>query len=550
MNTRCKNNFKFLVLIGLVCVFPGCILGQLSQMGFTISNQASNEDLNESLSGDGAMLFDDGPIEMPVTISKLDGPDAELIDVEVSLPADDVVVEPDVVDASLGQLNSEIQVVSKVVGGAGSVYDPTQTPYVIAYRLINFTVDTESEIITEVMPDGSFEFDMISDERSQIILATLSSDKAYSSPFLGIDIDYEVIQDDSSGVFTIITTNSEGLNTSIPLRMDYSRYYYLSLDNQDGTYTLLRRNLDGSPVEVISKSDEESIDHIKSITYKKVVIVTSSGNVEVILPNTLPRSEREDVDYTNSNTSSYRQKLTTLEDYESEDINLFMDYVEEGIYISSHSQGSFKYIKLSNGNVLNVIPEDYYEKIYVMFVAITDEAYVLGYRSEKWQLVKMTMENGAGRAWKNRDLLASNLPITEIYGLSASINGHVFVEFLHNAQYKIAHYSKVSGFDVVHINDDESETIKNINVDADGQYIVACLVNEPESANQIIFSEIGATSYAENYRYLTSDDEFSSCNEDSGSMFISPGNIVNFYRVPFEDGVTSAQHAVINITDL
>lgn len=199
---------------------------------------SSAEIASDSTSGDDATaLFEDGPIDLPVTIAKLESPNPLNINVEFE-------------DTSTTNLLFSTNSLTAVFTGAGdandetsrAVRDPSTTPYVLVYNH-----STGDQTIANVAADGSFSAQIAADTQQTLgVYALTDSDSTTASASPGL---YYVR--DSLGSITVTVSNSDKINDDMPFSIAPDGSLLFSVTDDDNTYELWRRNVDGSLPERI-----------------------------------------------------------------------------------------------------------------------------------------------------------------------------------------------------------------------------------------------------------------------------------------------------------
>lgn len=191
-------------------------------------NSLSSTESDAELYGD-----DDGPISLPVTIAKLEAPDALNITVELSSSSD------------LIRSLSATSAGTAAIEGAGdasdesgrAIHDPDATPFVLIYNH-----DTDEQTVAAVASDGSFSAEIAADAGESIgVYAITSSDLSAATSSPGIF--YTV---DSLGTVTVTVSNSGLINDDMPMSVAPDASVFFAVNGASDSYELWRRNLDGS----------------------------------------------------------------------------------------------------------------------------------------------------------------------------------------------------------------------------------------------------------------------------------------------------------------
>lgn len=209
----------------------------------------------DTLSDGETGLFDNGPIDLPVTIAKLESPNAPFIELTV----DEASSSPQLKTTNaLRQLTADTNYTCHFEGSgsatdasARAITDPTTTPYVLLY-----VPDTELTVIEDVASDGSFSADIACEIEQNVTVSALTAGElssATSSPAV-------IFVVDELGTVTVSITNSDQINDAQPFGADPQGNVIFSVTNDDSSYTLWRRNLDGTlPDTLLENHDSQPI---------------------------------------------------------------------------------------------------------------------------------------------------------------------------------------------------------------------------------------------------------------------------------------------------
>lgn len=267
MGAKIKNRISLLLSIlwfvilstGLETFSVGCG-GASSLLGGTTTSGA---DSAEALTEAETSLYDSGPIDMPVTIAKLNSPSVESVTISVE------AIGSESLNANLVRYAGSSDYRYTVTLTAG--LDSTATPYLL---LFNGTDETSS--ICTLDEDGSTgdgDCTIDGDLRDDIAIAALNEAQDQASPFLSFATS-------SVGTFDgpIVLTNAadEVILPAFQQASDPFGNIYGASDNGDGTYSLWSRGIDGSSeVNVIADSLTSDPQVITSDGTNVVVILTS-----------------------------------------------------------------------------------------------------------------------------------------------------------------------------------------------------------------------------------------------------------------------------------
>lgn len=280
LKTKALVFFRFFVLSVLFVFLAHCggaggvlttaITGGSDTGAGTAGNNASVEAAGEA----ETEAFDSGPVDLPVTIAKLDTPDvtklvisAQSLDQSVNLPQSIRLLV-----AKQQYSVTDPTVAYAIVGSAGSVQSPTITPYVYLENATNSTSE-----FCEVDSDGSFTCAILGDLLDDLRLyasTTNDTTTASMSPPLYISVD-------ELGTVTVGDTNSAQISAEFSLMTDNTGNYYLVIVNENGLSSLFRRNVSGTSLETIwdTNDAESSIipTVIESVSSGLIVLYDQNG---------------------------------------------------------------------------------------------------------------------------------------------------------------------------------------------------------------------------------------------------------------------------------
>lgn len=251
--------FTLLSLLLTVAVYAG--LGTVAAgCGTTSTGSATDEGGAEALTAVETSLYDSGTYDFPVTIAKLDSPALELVTVTVEA----VSVSTESISANL---------VRYAEGDPGYLYtiavsgiDYATTPKFIVY---NEALGTSG--IFDVSVDGLTVATILGNLEDAILFANMNAAEDQVSPFLSVKTD----EDGNLGAVGLINTGD--LMADQDLMVD--GYYHLSIANDDGTFTFLRRNLDGSAVEIIAADLTSQVRVVTAVNGDQIMVILQDGTV-------------------------------------------------------------------------------------------------------------------------------------------------------------------------------------------------------------------------------------------------------------------------------
>jgi hypothetical protein len=210
------------------------------------------EDLNVS----EVELFDSGPVDIPVSIAKLDSPDTTLIEV---LIADNSVGDASPFLVRVRTLEVDTSYTFTFTGLTGAVADPVTTPYILLSN-----TQTGLYSVGNVSATGTFVVSLDGETEQDFILTAMTTSDlttAQASPVL-------IYSADAQGAISITTTNSSDLTLSTIVVDNVGNTYFSNLTDA-GTYNFWRRNINGAeptlllsdiiyPIRLVSVFNESS----------------------------------------------------------------------------------------------------------------------------------------------------------------------------------------------------------------------------------------------------------------------------------------------------
>lgn len=245
---------RFFIILILIVTLSACgggvgsVISSVATGGTTSSDTGSSATSTAEAAGDAeTQLFDSGPVDLPVTIAKLESPDATkiIVSTEAITPSQNAPL-----DSRFS--TTDPTVAYTVTGAEGAIHDPDTTPYVYLENVNNSTDE-----FCEVEDDGSFSCAILGDLSDDLRLyasTTSDTDTAQMSPPLFIRVD-------SLGVTTIADTNSTNISADFSLHTDSRGNYYLVVVI-DGRSNFYRRNVDGTLLQTIWTDDDAEGQYI------------------------------------------------------------------------------------------------------------------------------------------------------------------------------------------------------------------------------------------------------------------------------------------------
>lgn len=510
----------------------------------------SYDELDSTESG----LYGDGPIDLPVTIAKLDSADAQLLTIEYSDSLSQQLTHEAPSYQTAGDGGYEI------MGDAGAV-DLDQ-----ATKLFALNTATAESTIVDVADDGSFELQIAAEEGQVIALAPMVD----AEDQIGIPL----FVDEENGVDTIALTNSDNLNPNVNLEVNVDGYLFFSAEVADGTFEIYRRNLDGTPLETVATGITSQVRFIAMDDQGSINYVTQDGKVFSILQ---AATSSAFLTYDDPfELMSFGDVLDDADTFVPAPAEVFR--VSSGTYmgkvfvsnkrqVNSGSGGlvqpSFlRFINISNGTTTTELldTDDYSAAEFSLsglddlFVAaeVKDAAAIGGGRA--FELYELDMTLGPD-AWASRTLAYTHTSDADAIVSLRSTRHSLAVFVVQNAATGIyAFYSLAEG---------GTPTLLAQSPSGDKTYsewvaltehnpveqtsLVTCATDASEGVSYLVWHRLGIDAPGEFYR-LTSTVNKDGCQ---GNYAIDNQNRVLFYRSETIDGVEQApQISFIDLDDL
>lgn len=577
VNQSCHPLRRFFLRLFLVALisphlFCGGVAGLTS--GATDTGTTTGGSTADALTGTETQLFDDGPVDMPVTIAKLDSPDLSLITVTV-----DEISGAQAVKFATGATHRFT--ITGSAGAGGKLSDGTFAP-----KFLTFNATTDEQAVATVNADGSFVGEIDGSLADTIVFASMTEAEDQVSPIL-------TVATDASGNFIVTTTNAADLSAAMNVMTDANGNYYFTVKATDGTYTLMRRNVSGSEVETIAESlaseprvilagsgpaatvlfEDGSLVNYAEPAPSSVTAFLSKGGAANVESSTAGAWTSQTVDTVGGGlvgedqsawpghslmfSSTERTVAMTLP---------YASFLEQG----TNNDTLLRFIDLSGtGQIQSVIVSAEFDavyadvgesgKIYVFASPDQFEAngsdYIL-YRFDFLDLV----DGGVDLAWAARETLIGSFTST-VTSLDVSDNGEVVFGFMISAdQNGVGYWSSTSGTPMT-INDPENDAnfYAYPKVSPDGEFVVFCDVGVP-SAEQV---ETGGdlTVYfpgdpAGTFTKLLASESFNTCTDNPASFFIDSQDRIHFYQTPVDGSdpqlgiIDPRQHAAFEGVEL
>ncbi len=344
-------------------------------------------------------LYEDGPVSLPVTISRLKSVGSDYITAEYSDSG---------ITTTVPQLMSDLRTTTSGAGysvtvAAGGVEDPTTTP-----KLIGSNLSTDESVIVDVADDGSTSFDMVATEGDVILVSPMTEDESTIAPPIYISV--------QNGVVAKFYTNTDTLfSESNILSADDHLYFTVTYSEALSIY---RRNLDGSPLEIVSA--EAAIGTGASLKYISVASDTAvfmDGNGKVWSTGLSAETEWSDpVEiYDMVTVPTYEAALGTdgslpIKIFQASDGGVFVARSRQGAS-TSLSDALLVHIDPDTGTATALVSKTDYS-ILLFDAADQDTVYAVGQQNSTGQFIlyRVNLLDGA-LAWTNKVTLDYRLGV-------------------------------------------------------------------------------------------------------------------------------------------
>lgn len=527
------------------CFFPLDYSGFSLGLDLTGSSGAAPV---EEITDQESELYSDGPIDLPVTIAKLDAPDAQKVSVSVTGgPSFDIGASE---LSRGGPLAADDDAVMTITGEAGAV-DIAQTPDLIAYVSDAAGIDLSSETIVEAGSDGSFRIVIpISDINQKVVFAGVTADIAYSSTFLTVAT--QIVEEDGSERrnYVIVTTNTDMLNSGQTAMSDGSGYYYLSLDESSSSHVLMRRNLDGTQAQILEESSSVAFDHVTALSENKIAYVNEDGTLKLSVPSSIPLSlaTGDAVAPQETTVTSLTKVLASLDNYEPDATKIMVVEDEDAVVLSQFgTELGVSYIRTTSGTLTDLIESPPYDDIRVALSIDQDVLYAFVLDDGTYSLYSVDLSGSIVSAWSAKVLLAELPELAQVNALDAADDGKVVIDAVTASGAREILLWDGSSMSVLNDPATDANEYANPRISRDGALVVACKLGAAGEGNQIAAFRPG-TDVAGVLHDVTSEADFNVCDERQGSLYADPNNFLHFYRSN-ADG-SNPQHAILNLSQL
>lgn len=532
-----------LLLVFLMPLFlSGCFIFNFNYSGllFDLNVGGNGAVPVQEISDSESELYSDGPIDLPVTIAKLDAPDVQKVSVEVTTGAGFLVEG--------GPLGADDGAFMVITGGSGAV-NFEQTPGLLAYVVGTAGIALDTQTVVDAQEDGSFQIRIpISDPNLKVSFAGVTADLVYSSSFLTV-VPQSVVENGSERKnYVIVTTNTNLLNAAQTVMSDGSGYYYLGLQ-EGGSNTFLRRNLDGTQAQIIEEDSETSVDIVMAQTERKIAYVTSDGLLKLSIPSSIPLSLTGNAPPLDDKVTSLTKILATLPAYDPSTTKIMVVGSEDAVILSQYGVTlGVDYIRTTSGSDTPLIRDTPYDDAKVALAVGEDAMYAFVLYEGSYLFYRVDLSGSIATAWSNKTLLGELPDVGEILSVEASDDGGVVADTVTSGgEREILYWNEADGFVAINDPSTDGSVYANPKISRDGAVIMTCKLGDAATGNQFVYFRPGVDT-AGVLHDVTSETEFSVCDESIGSVYIDPNQFMHFYRSPIDGSVP--QHAVLNLNQL
>lgn len=244
------------------------ILAALTSCGSCSGVGASGATNVDAVSAQTGSLFEDGPVDIPITIAKLEGPDPQLITVTVETLSPDISV-PTLAD-------DQIVVIT---GAAGAITVPEDTPFIMACDAGDTAIVCE---FANVESDGSFQIRYAADDIAVYASTGEAQTALFSAPLI-------INNASTSPMYAL--TNSSLISPSPPLFAAQGVVYYQARNALTESVDVWASPVDGSQPYVVRSFDDAPLYTVPSDN-GNILVVDAAGAflaVSPVTPATLAR---------------------------------------------------------------------------------------------------------------------------------------------------------------------------------------------------------------------------------------------------------------------
>lgn len=515
----------------------------------------------DSLDAGEAGLFSDGPIDLPVTIAKLQSPNSEQIDLSVTEPGTSNLIKP-----NAPRFLSAGETYSCEFTGSGdatdsslrAIPDPVTTPYVLIYDAASAT-----SVIETVASDGSFTATIACQVEQNLIVAALTADSlasAQSSPVVIFSVD-------ELGTVTVTITHSNRINDAQPFGADPYGNVIFSVIEDDGTYTLWRRNLDGSlPDMILENHDSEPI---------VVVAMADMTTEDSVVPPTVVLMDRgvdltkiEESDDESFVPTTLAAAVGTIPDDENNGktkrYGLFPIALDRVLLARPSTDDATRVLEVywtEDGTVTTILGATVnnqataFADMKVVFKNLSSTFVALRTSGQTvTNIYKIDiLDEGEGiteiyeSAWQNKTNVILNLPYY-LHSLNPTTAGlYVLAESPTTGKYEIGKIVQGVYTTVINVTDAGINPYPRVFIDPEGRSALLCDQGETPGESEARFSLIYLLDTSDGFVDFATNGKLRSCNHMRITTMQSTANdLLHFFTQ--EAGDSSSQMSYINLT--
>lgn len=545
----------FFFLLGL----PRCLqLISYTSFFFLPSSGATLEEVDEA----ATELMDSGPVDIQVTIAKLDSQDVDQIDVTVDAVGGESISLPELeapegVDDVLAQTTGGAFRIT-ITFGPGTTRNPVDLPFTLVVPITSdFAVlEGEKEILTNRTDGSAPDFVFETDDPSDVLflVAPMDITQNFIGPFVLVAAEGVVSKD--AGFFTTALTNSNNLNLTNQL-MDAFGNVYNSVGGK-----LLRRSVNGSQLQTLIDDSNnpvaEKIIAVAALTDDDVVFVTESGRIFGIGPP--PASASVAASQVSAlkpggprfAVGSAQVAITELINFDPDNFRVFM--TAAGLVINQFdNQNNLIFCDTNVSDFcFEIVSPAQVVDIKATAIPTADVVFSFEKVGTDYSLEEYDMKN-PGRARADRKTRLAGLAfdlITHVdaaKGRSASDAVLVFQvtsrKGFPDENREIILWTPDSGLKRIYNQKDSERLIANPILSDDGQIVIACDITDP-LAGQIVFHKVEDAEGA--FSNVTTDPKWDNCEERAGTLFFAAGKVL-FFRSRADSDLKQPQQAVVNL---
>lgn len=545
-----RRFFLRLCLVAAIAphLFCGGVAGLTS--GATDTGTTTGGTAADSLTGTETQLFDDGPIDMPVTIAKLESPDLSLITVTV----EELSGGAQAVKFATGATHRFT--ITGAAGAGGTLEDGTFAP-----KFLTFNATTDEQAIATVNADGSFVGQIDGSLTDTIVFASMTEAEDQVSPILAVVTD-------ADGNFIVTTTNAADLSSAVNVMTDTSGNYYFTVKASDGTFTFMRRNVSGSDVETIAEGLASEPRVILAQSGPAVTVISQDGSI-VIYAEPAPASVTTFL--TAGGGGSHAETASTwtvqpLDELGGEILgvdeaawpghSLMYSQTERTVamtlpYANSatgeNNADLLRFIDLSGtGAVEPIILSADFDAVYadvgesgkIYVFASPDQFEANGSDYILYRFDFLDVETGGyAEAWQVRETLIASFTST-VTSLDVAENGEAVFGFMISAgQNGVGYWSSAAGTPVT-VNDpvNDPNFYAYPKISPDGQFVIFCDIGVPtaqvETGGDLTVYFPGDPTGT--FTKLLESESFNTCTDNPASFFIDSQDRIHFYQAPVD----------------